>query len=162
MHTPRHIRERQRLFNPDEPSVLLGLEALTETLNLRYATRSTYGRRGVCGFPRVCFGPWRKYPPPPRGGLFPRGAGGKPAKPAHPASNVTAPGDVSLPDASWYLLSLHHYLGFTRLWQHAAGGTHSSLLTSLSNQPCSVICTTHLARSTLSFITIFTVIDENN
>jgi len=31
-----------------------------------------------------------------------------------------------------------------------------------SDQPCAVICTARYARSTLSFITIFTVIDENN
>jgi hypothetical protein len=39
--------------------------------------------------------------PPEEGVFFPRGAGGKPAKPAHPASNATAPENVSLPDVPW-------------------------------------------------------------
>ena len=42
VHTPSHIRKNSGFSTQDEPLVLLGLEALTETLNLRYATRSTF------------------------------------------------------------------------------------------------------------------------
>ena len=40
MHTPRHIRKNSGFSTQDEHMVLLGLEALTETLYLRYATCS--------------------------------------------------------------------------------------------------------------------------
>jgi hypothetical protein len=40
VHTPRHIRKNSSFSTQDEHLVLLGLEALTETPNLRYATRS--------------------------------------------------------------------------------------------------------------------------
>ena len=42
MHTPRHIRKNSGFSTQDEHMVLLGLEALTEALYLRYATCSTY------------------------------------------------------------------------------------------------------------------------
>ena len=42
MHTPRHIRKNSDFSTQDEHLVLLGLEALTEPPNLRYATRSIY------------------------------------------------------------------------------------------------------------------------
>ena len=42
MHTPRHIRKNSGFSTQDEHIVLRGLEALTETPNLRYATRSIY------------------------------------------------------------------------------------------------------------------------
>ena len=42
MHTPRHIRKNSGFSTQEEHIVLLGLEALTETPNLRYATRSKY------------------------------------------------------------------------------------------------------------------------
>ena len=42
MHTPRHIRKNSGFSTPDEHVVLLGLEALTEALYLRYATCSIY------------------------------------------------------------------------------------------------------------------------
>jgi hypothetical protein len=42
VHTPRHIRKNSGFSTQEEHIVLLGLEALTETPNLRYATRSNY------------------------------------------------------------------------------------------------------------------------
>ena len=42
VHTPRHIRKNSGFSTQDEHMVLLGLEALTEALYLRYATCSTY------------------------------------------------------------------------------------------------------------------------
>jgi hypothetical protein len=42
MHTSRHSRKNSSFSTQGEPLVLLGLEALTEASNLRYATRSTY------------------------------------------------------------------------------------------------------------------------
>ncbi len=42
MHTPRHTRKNSSFSTQDEHLGLLGLEALTETPNLHYATRSTY------------------------------------------------------------------------------------------------------------------------
>jgi hypothetical protein len=40
VHTPRHIRKNSGFSTQEEHIVLLGLEALTKTPNLRYATRS--------------------------------------------------------------------------------------------------------------------------
>ena len=45
MHTSRHSRKNSSFSTQGEPLVLLGLEALTEASNLRYATRSIYTRR---------------------------------------------------------------------------------------------------------------------
>jgi transposase len=42
VHTSRHIRKNSGFSTQEEHVVLLGLEALTETPNLRYATRSNY------------------------------------------------------------------------------------------------------------------------
>jgi hypothetical protein len=42
VHTPRHIRKNSGFSTQDEHIVLLGLDVLTETLYLRYATCSTY------------------------------------------------------------------------------------------------------------------------
>jgi hypothetical protein len=42
VHTPSHIRKNSGFSTQEEHMVLLGLEALTETPNLRYATRSMY------------------------------------------------------------------------------------------------------------------------
>jgi hypothetical protein len=42
MHTSRHSRKNSSFSTQGEPLVLLGLEALTEASNLRYATRSSY------------------------------------------------------------------------------------------------------------------------
>src|SRR5919109_3231784 len=42
VHTPRYIRKNSSFSTQDEHLVLLGLEALTEPPNLRYATRSIY------------------------------------------------------------------------------------------------------------------------
>jgi len=41
LHTSRHTRKNSDFSTQDEHLVLLGLEALTETPNLRYATRSS-------------------------------------------------------------------------------------------------------------------------
>jgi len=40
LHTSRHIRKNSSFSTQDEHLVLLGLEALIDTPNLRYATRS--------------------------------------------------------------------------------------------------------------------------
>jgi len=40
MHTSRHSRKNSSFSTQGEHLVLLGLEALTEASNLRYATRS--------------------------------------------------------------------------------------------------------------------------
>ena len=42
MHTSRHSRKNSSFSTQGEHLVLLGLEALTEASNLRYATRSKY------------------------------------------------------------------------------------------------------------------------
>jgi len=42
LHTPRHTRKNSSFSTQDEHLGLLGLEALTETPNLHYATRSIY------------------------------------------------------------------------------------------------------------------------
>jgi hypothetical protein len=42
MHTSRHSRKNSSFSTQGEHLVLLGLEALTEASNLRYATRSIY------------------------------------------------------------------------------------------------------------------------
>jgi hypothetical protein len=42
MHTSRHSRKNSSFSTQGEHLVLLGLEALTEASNLRYATRSNY------------------------------------------------------------------------------------------------------------------------
>gem|GEM_PF-6876282 len=42
MHTSGHTRKNSSFSTQDEHQVLLGLEALTDVPNLRYATRSNY------------------------------------------------------------------------------------------------------------------------
>jgi len=44
MHSSRHSRKNSSFSTQGEPLVLLGLEALTEASNLRYATRSSYAK----------------------------------------------------------------------------------------------------------------------